>query len=394
MRRLHIVSLIVVVMHLWLASFVEAVPLIWEDHPVAPIRGTGVEIERAPTVGTYGIVDAVGTGIRYMEGSGDSWSVTTISTSTHNSAPRLGLAYHPLTGNPYVSYQEVQAQVLQSVSYYDGVNWTSETVASSGACGGSSLAFDPATSQPVVVYGGSGQPMSSELIYAWCDATGWHSETIDSGFGSFHSPSLRFDPLTGEPCVAYSHDFNGAYFARRTGPGLWDIAQVEALTFPYHTVLDFNPATGMAGLVYDTGILGSARYAEFNGSDWDTWQVSTLGHKCNDVGLAYLADGTPMVAYTASSLSSVPASGTSFHIAWMPDDEFSILSEHSYGQWNWNGPLDLAIDAGSLHVAYQATNIGTHYATGTVIPEPATCVLFGAGLIGLVGYARRRRRKV
>ena len=393
MRLVIRVVLLVAVIQLCLVASATAAPLVWEDYPVAPTLGgsdISVEIERASAANTYGILDCyVSSGsypLRYMEGSGNVWNVTTVSAST-NGASRVGLTYHPLTGTPYVSYQNGGAQIL---SHYDGATWTPETAVSSGAAGGSSLGFDPATDQPAIAYGGSGS-----VSYAWQDMTGWHTETIDSGFGSFHSASLRFDPLTGEPCVAYSHTFNGTYFARRTGPGAWDIAPVQSMSFPYYTVLEFNPVTGRPGIAYETSMGAPVNYAAFNGSGWDTWQVSTPGHTCWDpVGLAYLDDGTPLVAYTAGSFSTIPLTPANFRLAWMPDNEFVILSEPASGDNYPNSPRDLLVDNGAIHVAY-ISNTGTHYAAapapqGSVIPEPATLVLLAAGLIAVT--ARRRKR--
>lgn len=293
--------------------------------------------------------------LRYSQGLGSSWVTTIVSPST-NGASHWGLAYHPVTCGPYVAYQNGGDQYL---AHFDGTSWASEIVVATGAAGGSSLAFDPATGEAMIAYGGSGS-----VRFAWHDAGGWHIETIDSGFGAFHAPSLHIDPASGNPCVAYAHTFYGSYFARRVGPGNWEISLVESLSFPYDTVLRFNPVTGHPGMAYVISMGAPVKYAEFNGSNWDMWQASAPGHTCwTPVGLAYLADGTPVVAYAAGPFSSVPVSRTSFHIARMEDNEFSILSEHSYGQYNWNGPVDLFIDGGSVHVAYQAVNIGTHLAT-------------------------------
>ena len=341
--------------------------LTWEDYMVAPSVGgshINVQIERDPSTGSLGILDcSVGPRtypIRYSQGYGDTWNTTVVAGNSDGS-DRWGLAFHPVTSMAYVSYQNGGSLIL---SHFDGSVWAAETIVSSGAGGGSSLAFDPVTCEPYVAYIGSGG-----VNLAWYDASGWHTEPIDSGFGSFSSPSLSFDPADDSVCVGYAHTFNGIYFARRIGAGNWNVSQVESMSFPHFPIVRYNPISGQPGLAYETSMGAPVKYAAFNGSGWDTFPASTSGHTCWDpLGLGYLADGTPIVVYTAGSFSSVPVSEKSFHVAWLVDGTFSILSEHDYGPFNWNGPVDMVIEGNTLYVAYQAVNIGVHLAS-VVIPE-------------------------
>lgn len=266
---------------------------------------------------------------------------------------------------------------------FDGSMWSSETITSVTGSG-SSLVVDPVNGVPMVAYSSSG------VQFAWKSGSGWNTEVVATGFGSFNSVSLQIDPLTGQPCVAYSDTFDGAYFARRMAGGIWLTEQVESLSFPHNTVLEFNPVTGRPGLAYQTSSGAPVRYAEFDGTSWNTTQVSASGHTCWDqVGLAYLEDGSPVVAYTAGAFSSEPVLEWGFYLAMEENGSFDVVSQHSYGDYNWNGPVDLEIEKELINVAYYGTNVGTHIAS---MPEPTAAGLLGVALAAIVAGGIRRRK--
>jgi hypothetical protein len=74
---------------------------------------------------------------------------------------------------------------------------------------------------------------------------------------------------------------------------------------------------------------------------------------------------------------------------WEDYCQFLVTTQLAGGSWNgysyWNGALEAAWYINILN----ATKTGD----GGQVPEPATILLLGSGLLGLAGYARKRMKK-
>jgi hypothetical protein len=347
----------------------------WEDWQVMPYYGAGNRVvEMEPVSGTDRLGILLGSGtLRYAEGAEGSWDYTTVASGINTgSGMRVGLAFDPATHAPYASYQDDAG--VQYVSCYTGSAWVADVVTASGAAGGSSLAIDPLSAEPAVAFGGGGS-----ISFAWHDIAGWHTEVVQSAFGGFHEPSLRYDPLTGEACLAYAATFDGVYFARRSSSGVWTRQRVVATTFPNSPVLQFSPDGNQPAIAYVGSSVAPVYYAEYSGAVWDISQVTefNVGHP---IGMDHLSDGTPLVVY--------PAEDASFKIAILDEGVWRTYSQHYCESWAYT--MDLLVDEPYASVVYEGTDIGIHYAQ-TIIPEPLSLVFFGTGVAGAFGFVARRK---
>ncbi len=186
------------------------------------------------------------------------------------------------SGYPHISYLDTSYEDLK-YAYQDASGWHTETVDWREDVGGhTSLALD-ADGYPHISYRGGG------LKYAYQDASGWHIETVDSG-GSCTSLALDGD---GYPHISYRG--GGLKYAYQDASG-WHIETVDSEGGSYTSLtLDGN---GYPHISYYDGTNGDLKYAYQDASGWHIQTVDTgLGSDGGYTSLALDVGDYPHISY-------------------------------------------------------------------------------------------------
>jgi subtilisin family serine protease len=223
--------------------------------------------------------------------TGASWSFETIESGRRSSNTGVCLAYD-LNGNPTVSYGWGKLTFARRI----GSSWVRTVVEASNAYNDmTSLVYD-ASGQAAIAYAGNGN-----LKLARETASGWTTEVVDP-VASAKYKSLAFDPATGEPVIAYSDVIGGGSFlntlkvARKVG-GSWQIEVLATGVTGYGVFasLAFDPVDGNPSIVHRTD--PGVSFLHWNGSSWDVEYVAD-GSNCS---LSYGPDGAAHVTFSTGT---------------------------------------------------------------------------------------------
>jgi hypothetical protein len=155
-----------------------------------------------------------GTALVYEYYEGGLWHSTNIpgaSPRSSSTSPTYRLLSIDMDSydRPHITYYSS----LNTLRYawYDGQNWSVETIDSTVGAGIWSTVSVDSNGNPYVVY----TLTSGTVMYGYRDGSGWHTESLGAGV----NPDLEVDPATGTPYVSLRQGTN-LIVMRRDG-GAW-----------------------------------------------------------------------------------------------------------------------------------------------------------------------------
>ncbi len=265
----------------------------WHNEPVSGTGGTFSSL----------VLDASGApaiayrqypgGLQYVRRTGSGWQSVTVDSA---GGQYSSLALDP-AGFPHITYLKDDLTLWHA--YQDIAGWQLEIVDPGGYQGyWTSLALDGSGYAHVsyLSYWWSGLPIPSELRYAYQDAAGWHTETLDRAEGKKTSASLSLDPA-GRPHLGYSTDYGVIQYAYYDAAG-WHREAVETASSAYYVSLALDAGV-KPHLSYYT--MDGLKYAYKDGAGW---HISTVDSACRVGNLVLDPSGFPHIAYVAEGPNS------------------------------------------------------------------------------------------
>jgi hypothetical protein len=177
------------------------------------------------------------------------------------------------------------------------------------------------------------------------------------------------------------------YTAKTVGPfsGPEVPGTYNGFNFPNSGDYEFTVVKGSPGGANDTAGLVEAALEAVHGTDFTVVEVPTFCTNCPDGYSGEWATYQPVQLPVPQGAVMID------YYAVKAGPMFALYNENpaaAYGTWNTENVV-----VGQGETPQISHFSGYSVGGGGKVPEPATMILLGSGLVGLAGYARRRMKK-
>ena len=263
--------------------------------------------------------------------------------------------------NPRISYHEGTSEDLL-YTWCDGactnaLNWSSETVDSSGDVGRHSSLYD-SSGNPHISYYDETTVDDGDLKYAYHDGIDWQTETVDSIGDVGLDTSLALDG-SGNPHISYFDVDNlNLKYAYKSG-GSWDIVTVDSNgTVGEFTSLALD-GSGNPRISYHGNSTLKYAWCDTGCATAGNWTAITVDDSASDVGeytsLSLDSSGNPRISYKDATNNDLKyalcTSGCDDPNNW------TTLTPDRAGNTGWNTSLALTT-ADNPRIAYYKFDTG------------------------------------